>query len=246
MAAVPNVRRPLLHLSGVAGPQVEEGFAVRTELHPRVYTDPTSTTPIAVPALIRRWWPMVFLLVFKAPPKGGVHVFGAGEPFAQILILPEETAFDLVPMSDDEAAEREMQSRRVYVSRATLSAETEWTSATKQFSTGPIAAFWAPPTRERSSRGAAAEDLFAAPADGPSLLRQRNYYLVVVVMMMVVMMAVMVMMVMVIVVLRHLERLIARPLVLGLQHAGGVRDGIEQFGEGTRWLQPIWLRGRGS
>jgi hypothetical protein len=48
----------------------------------------------------------------------------------QILVLPEEAAFDLVPMPDDEAAEREMQSRRIYESRATLSAETEWTSAT--------------------------------------------------------------------------------------------------------------------
>ena len=78
-----------------------------------------------------RWWPMVYFLVFKAPPEGGVHVFRPGEPFAQILfLLPEEASFDLVPMPDDEAAEREMQSRRIYQSRATLSAETEWTSAT--------------------------------------------------------------------------------------------------------------------
>jgi len=53
-----------------------------------------------------------------------------GEPFAQILIVPEEATFDLVPMSDDEAAERELQSRRIYQSRATLSAETQWKSAT--------------------------------------------------------------------------------------------------------------------
>jgi hypothetical protein len=33
-------------------------------------------------------------------------------------------------MSDEEAAERELQSRRIYQSRATLSAETQWTSAT--------------------------------------------------------------------------------------------------------------------
>ena len=40
--------------------KVEEGWAVRTEPHPRFYTDPTDTTPIAVPALIRRWWPMIY------------------------------------------------------------------------------------------------------------------------------------------------------------------------------------------
>ena len=46
------------------------------------------------------------------------------------LILPEEAAFDLIPMSDEEAAERELQSRRIFQSRGTLSADTEWTSAT--------------------------------------------------------------------------------------------------------------------
>ena len=110
--------------------KVEEGWAVRTEPHPRFYTDPTDTTPIAVPALIRRWWPMIFFLVFKSPPEGKTHIFQFGEPFAQILIVPEEATFDLVPMSDEEAAERELQARRIFQSRSTLSAETEWTSAT--------------------------------------------------------------------------------------------------------------------
>ena len=110
--------------------KVEEGFAIRTEPHPRFYTDPTNTTPIAVPALIRRWWPMLYFLVFKSPPEGATHVFRPGEPFVQILILPEEADLDLVPMSEEEAAERELQSRRIFESRSTLSAETEWTSAT--------------------------------------------------------------------------------------------------------------------
>jgi len=110
--------------------KVEEGFAIRTEPHPRFYTDPTNTTPIAVPALIRRWWPMVYFLVFKSPPEGATHIFRPGEPFVQILILPEEADFDLVAMSEEEAAERELQSRRIYQSRSMLSAETEWTSAT--------------------------------------------------------------------------------------------------------------------
>ncbi|HEY1865046.1 MAG TPA: hypothetical protein VGG77_15455 [Roseiarcus sp.] len=110
--------------------KVEEGWAVRTEPHPRFYTDPTDTTPIAVPALLRRWWPMIFFLVFKSPPEGKTHIFRPGEPFAQILVIPEEATFDLVPMSDEEAAERELQSRRIYQSRSTLSAETQWTSAT--------------------------------------------------------------------------------------------------------------------
>ena len=44
--------------------------------------------------------------------------------------MPEEADFELVPMSEEEAAERELQSRRIYQSRSTLSAHTEWTSAT--------------------------------------------------------------------------------------------------------------------
>ena len=110
--------------------KVDEGFAVKVETHPRFYTDPTDTAPLAVPALIRRWWPMIFFLVFKAPPEGRTHVFRPGEPFVQLAIVPEEAAFELVPMSDEEAAEREAQSRRIHRSRAALSADTQWTSAT--------------------------------------------------------------------------------------------------------------------
>ena len=47
-----------------------------------------------------------------------------------MLVVPEEATFDLVPMPEEEAAERELQARRIYPSRGTLSAETEWRSAT--------------------------------------------------------------------------------------------------------------------
>lgn len=109
--------------------KVEAGMAIRTEPHPRFYTDTTGTVPIAVPALIRNWWPMMFFMVFKSPVSGETHVFRPGEPFAQIIVLPEEAPFDLVPMSDEEAAERELQARRIHASRETLSADTHWTSA---------------------------------------------------------------------------------------------------------------------
>src|SRR6266851_8287910 len=74
--------------------KVEKGMAIRTEPHPRFYTDRTDTVPIAVPALVRNWWPMLFFTVFKAPAEG------------------------------------ELQARRIYASRPTLSAGTEWTSST--------------------------------------------------------------------------------------------------------------------
>lgn len=110
--------------------KVPKGYAMRTEPHPRFYADPTDTVPIAVPALIRNWWPMVSFCVFKSPPEGRTHIFRPGEPFAQIIIVPEEATFELEPMGEEEAAERELQSRRIHASRSTLGASTEWVSTT--------------------------------------------------------------------------------------------------------------------
>jgi hypothetical protein len=110
--------------------KVDEGFAVRTEPHPRFYTDPTDTVPIAVPALLRNWWPMMFFILFKSPAEGRTHIFRPNEPFAQIIVIPAEANFELVPMNEEEAAERELQARRIQQSRATLGAETEWVSET--------------------------------------------------------------------------------------------------------------------
>src|SRR6516165_12471520 len=54
--------QPLLDL------KVGKDWAVRTEPHPRFFTDLTDTVPIAVPALLRtEWWPMISFVVFKSP-----------------------------------------------------------------------------------------------------------------------------------------------------------------------------------
>jgi hypothetical protein len=111
--------------------QVPEDMAVRTEPHPRYYTDPNDEVPLAVPALLRtNWWPMISFVVFKAPPEGCTHVFRAGEPFMQMIFVPAEPQFQLAEMNEEEAAEREMRGRRIHASRDTLSKETEWTSST--------------------------------------------------------------------------------------------------------------------
>lgn len=109
--------------------KVEKGMAIRTEPHPRFYTDPTDSTPIAVPALLRNWWPMMFFAVFKAPAEGRTHVFRPNEPFMQIIVIPEEASFELEPMGEEECAERELQARRIHKNRPTLGAGTEWVSS---------------------------------------------------------------------------------------------------------------------
>ncbi|ARN83146.1 hypothetical protein [Methylocystis bryophila] len=108
----------------------EEGFAIKVETHPSFYTDKTGTAPIAVPALIRRWWPMLYFMVFKSPAEGQTHIFRLGQPIAQFLPIPAESEFELEPMDADEAAERELQSRRIHASRGTLGADSQWLSST--------------------------------------------------------------------------------------------------------------------
>jgi hypothetical protein len=70
--------------------KVEEGYAIKTEPHPRFFTDSTGTVPIAVPALIRHWWPMIFFVVFKVPQDGQTHIFRPGEPFMLVTIVPAD------------------------------------------------------------------------------------------------------------------------------------------------------------
>ena len=111
--------------------KVDKEWAVRTEPHPRFYTDPTDTVPIAVPALLRtEWWPMISFVVFKNPSEGHTHIFRLGEPMLQIIIVPVTADFVLTPMDQEEGAEREMRGRRIHASRPTLARDTTWTSST--------------------------------------------------------------------------------------------------------------------
>jgi hypothetical protein len=68
--------------------------------------------------------------VFKAPDEGRTHIFRPGEPFAQVIVIPEEAQFELEPMGEEEAAERELQARRIHANRPNLSGQTEWISST--------------------------------------------------------------------------------------------------------------------
>ena len=111
--------------------KVPDDMAVLTQPHPRYYTSPANDVPLAVPALLRTgWWPMMSFVIFKAPPSGVTHVFRAGEPFMQMLFVPAEPEFDLVPMTEEQAAEREVRSRRIHASRDTLGKDTTWLSST--------------------------------------------------------------------------------------------------------------------
>lgn len=110
--------------------KVPPDYAVKVETHPRFYTDVTGTVPIAVPAVLRHWWPMIYFVVFKTPAPGQTHLFRPGEPFLLMTIIPAEDKLELIEMPADEAAERELIARRIYASRETLGADSQWTSST--------------------------------------------------------------------------------------------------------------------
>jgi hypothetical protein len=133
--------------------EVPAGWAIRTEPHPRYFTDPTNTTPLAVPALIRsEWWPMMFFCIFKAPPKGVTHIFRKGEPFISLIVLPAEPELDMRPMTEEEEAEREMRARRLAANRDALAEGTRWLSTTDTIFDGTYRhMFRAAKARDRSA-----------------------------------------------------------------------------------------------
>ncbi len=97
------------------------GFALRVGTHPRFSTDNTASVPVAVSAHLRsEWWPFVFFIIFKAPEPGQTHVFRYGEPYAQIVVVPASAEHQVVAMTEEEAAERELQSLRIAETRHKL------------------------------------------------------------------------------------------------------------------------------
>jgi hypothetical protein len=56
-------------------------------------------------------------------------VFREGEPFLQAIVIPADPDLTLEQMSEEEAAERELQSRRIRDNRDALSENSRWLSA---------------------------------------------------------------------------------------------------------------------
>lgn len=90
-----------------------DGYVLRTEPHPRFFTDDTGTAPCLLPGHIQRWWSRIFFVVFKAPREGEVHIFREGEPYGQVLFVPQKNNVEFVPFTDDERLERENRDRRI-------------------------------------------------------------------------------------------------------------------------------------
>jgi tetratricopeptide (TPR) repeat protein len=94
--------------------QAPPGHVLRIEPHPRFFTDLTGETPPAIIANVQsEWWSRPLFVVFKVPPPGGRHVFRKGEPYAQVIFVPQQPQYELEPMTDDQAAQRRQLSQSI-------------------------------------------------------------------------------------------------------------------------------------
>jgi tetratricopeptide (TPR) repeat protein len=94
------------------------GYVARIEPHPRFFTDTTGTVPAAIIANVEtQWWTKWFFVVFKVPPPGQRHIFRKGEPFAQVIFVPQRVKYELVRMTPEEDTARRLAAQRVEVAR---------------------------------------------------------------------------------------------------------------------------------
>jgi hypothetical protein len=110
--------------------QAPAGHVVRTEPHPRYFTDRTRTFPLALIGHIQsEWYPRKLFVVFKVPPVGSRHVFTKGEPFAQVVFVPQRVVYNTVPFdTQEEQARRELET--AIESTRSLIASNEWSNPT--------------------------------------------------------------------------------------------------------------------
>jgi hypothetical protein len=90
-----------------------EGYVIRTEPHPRFYTDDTGTVPCMLAGHIQRWWSRIFFVVFKSPREGETHVFRPGEPYGQVLFVPQKSLVKFQKFTHEETMERDNRERRI-------------------------------------------------------------------------------------------------------------------------------------
>jgi tetratricopeptide (TPR) repeat protein len=94
--------------------QPPPGQVIRIEPHPRVFTDETGTVPLAVIGhLQNEWWPRLVFSVFKVPAPGQRHVFRKGEPYAQVIFVPQRVGYELTRMSKEEESQRRELERQI-------------------------------------------------------------------------------------------------------------------------------------
>jgi Flp pilus assembly protein TadD len=115
--------------------QAPPGYVIRTETHPRFYVDDTGTVPPVIAAHVQsEWWPRKLFVVFKSPPPGQRHIFRKGEPYAQILFVPQKVSYEPVRMTEEEDQRRREQERLVDVAKTQIATNVWHNSSGHQLS----------------------------------------------------------------------------------------------------------------
>ena len=87
--------------------QAPPGHVLRTQPHPRFFTDDTGTVPLSMIGDVQtEWWARKLFVVFRAPRPGQRHIFRKGEPYVQIVFVPQQPIYELVRMTPAEEARR--------------------------------------------------------------------------------------------------------------------------------------------
>jgi len=90
-----------------------EGYVIRTEPHPRFYTDTTGNCPIMIVGHLQRWWSHVFFVVFKSPKEGEVHIFKKGDPCGQFIFVKNNLKCNFIEMNYEEKRKREVRQQEL-------------------------------------------------------------------------------------------------------------------------------------
>ena len=111
------------------------GHVLRTEPHPRAFTDETGTAPLAICGHVQsEWWTRKLFVVFKTPPPGGRHIFRKGEPYVQILFVPHRAVYETKPLTKEEEASRRKRETEVDQSKGKISQNVWKNPAGNEFS----------------------------------------------------------------------------------------------------------------
>lgn len=98
------------------------GQVLRTEPHPRAFTDETGTAPLAICGHVQsEWWTRKLFVVFKSPRPGERHVFRKGDPYVQILFVPQRTNYELEKLTEEEEAQRRRREAEVDAAKSQIS-----------------------------------------------------------------------------------------------------------------------------
>jgi len=114
--------------------QAPPGYVLRTQPHPRFYTDDTGTVPAAVVGHVQtEWWPKKLFVVFKAPRPGERHTFRKGEPYVQITFVPQHRNYDTQEMTAEENVARREQEQGIVKAKSFIANDVWYNGSGAEF-----------------------------------------------------------------------------------------------------------------